>query len=1182
MSRQASQVAKESRSSSQKYYRLGPRFEKQLNSMVDQEIQALVGHREDIPMELNQEVLINLNYFLNDARGFMTRSLNRGQKYIPIMKAILRQKGLPEELVYLALIESGYRTEAVSHASAVGPWQFIAPTGRRYGLTINEWVDERVDPIKSTYAAADYLLALYEMFNSWPLAIAAYNSGEGKIMKGMRKPDVDNYWDMAKEDGFLAAETKRYVPSFIAAAIIAKDPLAYGLEVESSQVDSWDEVVVPQPIDLAMAAQLSGASLERIKELNPHLKKMATPPSETDFILRVPLGASEGFYQLYAQLPEAQRSSRVVIHLAKRGETVESVAQRYQLTPEVVQQYNNLTASRLRVGQTLVLPASMSQTPGTQESLPVATATTTTTSPRIVRTASLPVTTVRAPKSDVASQPKTTVIPVLRATVRKSSEPIIATVRHRVRAGDTLGNLARHYGSTVDKLKADNRLSSNEIKEGQVLVVSSNLPVQASTLPRSKTTWVEETEGEPVYYVVKSGETLSVIASKNNTTSDRLRTLNSLANSNIKAGQKLVIGSRPVTKTAKTSPDKTADSAPRSASAVHVVSSGDTVSQIAERYRMTSAELRSLNKLKGDKIVQGQKLRVLAEAQVSPAVSRSSSGAQYYEVAPGDTVSQIAERHNLTSAELRELNNLQGNQIHPGQKLQVAAKAGSSPAQASAQASSRPIEPARTPAQAAGFYEVAPGDTVSQIAERHQMTSAELRELNNLEGNQIHPGQKLQVASKAGSSPAQGSAQASAQASSRPIEPARTPAPAAGTYEVAPGDTVSQIAERHQMTSAELRSLNNLSSDQIRVGQKLKVVASMAGSGPAQASPAQATSRPIEPAKTPAAGIYEVAPGDTVSQIAAKHNMTSDQLRELNNLTGNQIRSGQKLKVVASKAPAQASPAQASSRPVEPAKTTAPATGFYEVGPGDTVSQIAERHQMTSAELRSLNNLSSDQIRVGQKLKVVGSIAGSSPAQARPAQTSSRAVEPAKAPAAGIYEVAPGDTVSQIAAKHNMTSEQLRELNNLTGNQIRSGQKLKVAGPASQAKPAQAAPVSQAKPVQAAPVSPAAVESSGEIYVVEAGDSLESVAAYYKTTPAKLRSLNNLTSDTLPSGLKLKIPAKSKSSASQASPSGSYKVKAGDTIFTIARAHNLTVDQLKKLNGKNNDNIQPGQTLKVK
>jgi membrane-bound lytic murein transglycosylase D len=1140
--------------------------------MVSEEYQAISGRKVDIPLELNQEVLINLNYFLNDARGFMIRSLNRGQKYIPIMKAILKQKGLPEDLVYLALIESGYRTEAVSHASAVGPWQFIASTGRRYGLTIDEWVDERMDPIMSTYAAADYLIALYEMFNSWPLAIAAYNSGEGKIIKGMQKPEVDNYWDMAKADGFLANETKRYVPSFLAAAIIAKDPLAYGLEVVEAEVDSWDEVVVPEPIELTMAAQLSGTNLERIKELNPHLKRMATPPSERDFVLRVPRGGAESFYQLYAQLPEAQRSNRMVIHQAKRGETVETVAREHDLTPEVVRQYNNLTSSRLTAGQRLVLPATMAQAPGVQEPIQVAAQTvrggpSSSFQARLGEAQSMTARAVfgaeelRPPSSvnrQASARPAKAPSRAVLWTSGKERPPVIASIRHRVRAGETLGELAKRYGTTSEKLRESNRLSSNSIREGQVLVVGSNLTVAAAERPRRPAnTWVEETEETPVYHLVKAGESLGSIAAQRGTTAERLRSLNSLESSRIMAGQRLLVGSAP------------AEAAPAAGggSGVYVVRPGDTVGQIAQRHNLTVAKLRELNRLEGDRINPGQELKV-AEAARPAALS-----ARVYEVRPGDTVSQIAERHNMTSAELRSLNKLNGDRIVQGQKLRVLAAVapGDPPA----------VTPAVARSTAGGeVYEVKPGDSLSVVAERHNLTSAELRALNGLTSDRIRAGQKLKVSAPTAPPAAVGQAARSAKPAGQSPDPL--------FYEVAAGDTVSQIAERHNLTVAELRALNDLADDRIRSGQRLKVAAE------AQPKVSSPTGTRGQASQAPAA-YYEAVPGDTVSVIAERHNLTSAELRALNDLADDRIRVGQRLLVSAAGSPpaaaarsASQASAQASTKPqAQPAaRSAAPAaaSGLYEVVPGDTVSQVAERHDMASAELRALNDLTDDRIRPGQKLKVKG------PAAASPAANPARPASQASAPAAasGLYEVAPGDTVSQIAERHDMTSADLRALNDLADDRIRPGQKLKVKGPAP-ASPAERRTSSEARPASPRPTGATAASGNPEdYYVAEAGDSVTSVAAFFNLAPAELRRLNGVAGDQLSPGQRILVkkpaasqPMASASAGSSVSP-GTYKVEGGDTFFSVARAHNLTVDELKKLNGKSDDSLRPGQILKVK
>ncbi|MDR1657421.1 MAG: LysM peptidoglycan-binding domain-containing protein [Deltaproteobacteria bacterium] len=994
MGRQASMVAREGREAgTQQYYRLGPKFEPQLDKMVGQEIMALAVRKEDLPLELNRDDLVNLNYFLNDARGFMTRSLNRGQKYIPMMKAILRQKGLPEELVYLALIESGFRTEAVSSAKAVGPWQFIASTGRNYGLTINKWVDERRDPVKSTYAAADYLTTLHDMFNSWPLAIAAYNSGEGKIQKGMRNPDVDNYWDMAK-DGFLAKETKRYVPSFLAVAIIAKDPMAYGLEIESSPPDAWEDVVVPGAIDLEQAARLSGSSFERLKELNPHLTKMTTPPDEANFVLRVPEGTTALFYKQYAQLPVGQRSGGLITYSVKRGETVEQVAARHGLTPEVVRRYNSIEGSKLARGQQLVLPTSM---PPELPTVAVA-----------ASTSSRP---TASPSAAQGSIIQTASGPSSRSAASSTRQPavVINSISHRVRSGDTILGLARLYGVQAEQIRTDNKLASNNIIEGQVLTIRSNLPLTAATAQKNRDTWVEVSEGVPIYHSVKKGETISSIAANYRLSQNQLKSLNNLKSNSIRAGQRLRIGTGP----APTGADSAGE---------YVVKSGDTISALAERFKLSSSRLKELNNLSSDRLAVGQKLRVSAsasQAASSAASSPASSSSAIYEVKSGDTVSTIAERFSMSSAALRELNNLSNNNIRVGQKLKVSGgvAAAAPPAAAPPVASAAPASAAV--ASSSAIYEVKSGDTVSTIAERFSMSSAALRELNNLSNNNIRVGQKLKVSG-------------GAAAAAPPAAASAVAAAASEIYVVKSGDTVSTIAERFSMRSAALRELNNLSNDNIWVGQKLKV----SGTAPAAMTTESAASVPSpsapasKPASQPAApsGSYEVKRGDTISTIAERFSMSSAALRELNNLSNNNIRVGQKLKVSgAAPTAGTTEPAARVQSPPAPASQAAAPSGIYEVKSGDTISTIAERFSMSSAALRELNNLSSDNIRVGQKLKVTGSVQSGS-------GTSS----------AATHKVAAGETMTSIARRYGLTIEQLKKLNGQTNSSIQAGQVLKV------------------------------------------------------------------------------------------------------------------------------------------
>jgi membrane-bound lytic murein transglycosylase D len=242
-----------------------------------------------LPLELNKPVRFYLSYFCTDKKSVFKTYLARSGKYLPSMQRIFIEYGLPPDLVYLALIESGFNPWAKSPAEAVGPWQFVEGTARRYGLKINDFVDERRDPEKSTRAAARYLRHLYRQFGCWYLAVASYNAGEKRIEKTVSRIGSRDFWLMAREN-LLPRETCDYVPQFIAATLIAKDPPKYGFNKIIYQSPNRDERVnVPGGTDLGWFASSLGVSYEVLLELNPELKKGTISPHETRYALKVPL-----------------------------------------------------------------------------------------------------------------------------------------------------------------------------------------------------------------------------------------------------------------------------------------------------------------------------------------------------------------------------------------------------------------------------------------------------------------------------------------------------------------------------------------------------------------------------------------------------------------------------------------------------------------------------------------------------------------------------------------------------------------------------------------------------------------------------------------------------------------------------------------------------------------------------
>lgn len=314
----------------------------------------------DIPLTLNSKVEYFITYFQTAGRKAFARWLSRSERYIPMMKEVLRKNGLPEDLVYLAMIESGFTPHAVSVASAVGPWQFISGTGKRYALRIDQWIDERRDPLKSTVAAAMYLKELYAMFNNdWYLAAAGYNAGENKILRAIDRYNTRDFWEIAK-GSYLKRETKDYVPKLLAAAIIAKEPARYGFaDVAYLPPIEFDTVTIPSRTDLDVAAKLCDVNSGTLKELNPELRRGCTPPDYPDYQLKVPKGKGALFTEAYLKLPVDERYKERITYTryrAKKRDSLESIARRFGTTAKVLAEVNKIHVGRKVRGRTLLVP----------------------------------------------------------------------------------------------------------------------------------------------------------------------------------------------------------------------------------------------------------------------------------------------------------------------------------------------------------------------------------------------------------------------------------------------------------------------------------------------------------------------------------------------------------------------------------------------------------------------------------------------------------------------------------------------------------------------------------------------------------------------------------------------------------------------------------------------------------
>jgi len=330
----------------------------------DFNIEALAGEQRkkepdfDIPIVINEKVEEFIHYFQTTRRDRFVTWLARSGRYIPVMKKLLKEHGLPEDLVYMAFIESGFDPYAYSRSKAVGPWQFIYLTGKRYGLRVNWWVDERRDPEKSTIAAAKYLKDLYETFACWYLAAAGYNAGEYKIVKAMKRYRTEDFWKLTKVQ-YLKRETKNYVPLLIAAALVAKDPEKYGFtDVEYQEPLRYEKVKVPELTSLSLVANACETSLEEIKDLNPELRRGVTPPNETDYEIKIPFRKKDLFLVAFEILRPFEKFE-FKTHLVKKGETLKGIARLYRVDLEPLLEINHLTKSSvISKGTILSIPIS--------------------------------------------------------------------------------------------------------------------------------------------------------------------------------------------------------------------------------------------------------------------------------------------------------------------------------------------------------------------------------------------------------------------------------------------------------------------------------------------------------------------------------------------------------------------------------------------------------------------------------------------------------------------------------------------------------------------------------------------------------------------------------------------------------------------------------------------------------
>lgn len=790
-----------------------------------------------IPMPENEVVKKSIKWFTETKFGRKVFEVwyGKSSRWFPMMKRIAQEEGIPQEIVYLSMIESGLEPNAISKASAVGLWQFMYPTGKDFGLNSagSIWVDERRDPEKATRAAMQYLRFLHGEFGDWHLALAAYNCGQGRVSRAIKRSGKTNptFWDISH---LLPKETRYYVPKYISTALVSMEPHLYNFQVDTFKFHEeykYDIYPINEPVSISAIAKCLNVSDSIIYSLNPELIRKSTPPNVINYNLKIPHNSTELFAANFLQLTPEEKQPYVE-HNILAGETISKIAQKYDISSQEIMELNGFrsTKTKLTRGQVLRLPISLTAYEEINE----------------------------AAKNS--------------GTNYNTSGSL--DLVHYVTSGESLFRIARKYGVSIEQLVELNNLKNDKVtlSIGQKLIVSvkdesdeeeENI---ASDIPKKLDNAIV------VRHRVKHGESISEIASKYDTNVDKIKKDNRLRSNTLRSGTNLKI----VTNVNPESIQDNISNINEKQIAFHYVKKGESLGKIAGTYGMTISELQNENLLKGHKIYPGQKLKVQktlnfannnapAKSNVTSnndannnsvntsTANNSNVSTSIHTVNKGESLFNISKQYNISVNDLKQINNLSSDYIYEGQKLKL-------------------LNNGTLPSSSNNFVShiVKRGETLGKIAENYNTTTENLKNWNNISGTKIYTGQKLLLQAPAVNNIATSS-------TPKKVE----------YHTIRKGETLHSIANQYDLSVNQIKSWNNISGENIKAGDKLALNADAISKG--SSNNAKESSSPI---------YYNLKKGETLSIVANKFGLTVDQIKKLNpNVNERNLQIGQKIRV---------------------------------------------------------------------------------------------------------------------------------------------------------------------------------------------------------------------------------------------------------------------------------------------